>query len=545
MPQRHGSNEATPRPSAPAPSTPGYRRYMEREDLPRVMRARLLAAATTVCGIAYLVWLSSALNRAHPVMSTAFFAAEVAALMLFIITSLTVWKLRYKDEAGLRPEAPTDVDVFVTVCGEPLPIVDKTLRAVADIESNCDVNVYVLDDGGSDDIRSLAEGFGYHYLSRPGEGLEREDGKAGNLNFGIARSSGEFILVLDADQVAHPKILTSMLGYLRFGNVAFVQSQQAFVVPEADPFFSQDPIFYEVIQLANDEYNSAISCGSGVIYRREALLDIGGFATWNLVEDLTTSYELHSRGWKSFYFSHPLSSGLAPSTIWAVYQQRGQWALDTLRMFFWDNPLLKKGLSWNQRQQYLVIGFSYLCSAVVFPFFFWTPIWTYLTGGTVLNGVELDFLFYRGIYFVAMAVAWRSLYRKRPVGRQFQVLVGLFPVYLRAALRALTYPPGRKPGYRVNNLETRTRPRPAAIAVAPQLAFVLANATLPIYAVVFGTAETTVIFLNLFVSALAIWSLLPVVAAALTMKEIGEQPTTDRAAPAEQTTGGTPATELS
>jgi len=84
------------------------------------------------------------------------------------------------------------------------------------------------------------------------------------------------------------------------------------------------------------------------------------------VEDLTTSYELHSHGWRSFYYPHAVSIGLAPADIWGVYRQRGQWALDTMRLFVWDNPLFKRGLPWQGRMSYLVIPLTYLGAGFVY-----------------------------------------------------------------------------------------------------------------------------------------------------------------------------------
>ena len=117
--------------------------------------------------------------------------------------------------------------------------------------------------------------------------------------------------MLDADQVPQPDIISRMMGFFRLPRVAYVQSRQEFLLPDNDPFYNRDDVFYETIQLSNDQANAVISCGSGVLYRRQALMEIGGFATWNLVEDFTTSYELVSRGWKGIYFPFALSRGLA------------------------------------------------------------------------------------------------------------------------------------------------------------------------------------------------------------------------------------------
>ena len=208
---------------------------------------------------------------------------------------------------------------------------------------------------------------------------------------------------------------------------------------------------------------------------------------------------------------------MAPGDIWGVYRQRGQWALDTMRLFFWDNPLWKRGLRWGSRMSYWVIPLSYLCAGVVFPFFFVIPIWTYVTGGSILSGSEWQFVVMRGIYAVLMALALRTLFRRHEAGRQFQMLVGLFPVYLSGTLRALTYPRARAARYIPNNVAPTAR-RPALIAVLPQLSLLTANAVLPFYAIAAETAAPRLIISSAFVSALAIWSLLPAVAAALGRK---------------------------
>jgi len=491
-----------------------YRRYGERDDRVRRLRAQGLSVATIATGVVYLLWVLDALNPAHPIVGALFFTSEAACLLLFVVASASLWRLRFKPAASPEPERAVDVDVFVAVCGEPLNVVARTLHAVANIRWRGTLRPYVLDDGGSDDVRALAERLGFGYLSRAASGVERRDAKAGNLNFGLARSGGEYVLVLDADQVPRPEIVEALAGYLRFPRVAFVQSRQHYLVPEGDPFFNQDGLFYGAVQLAMDHHDTVIACGSGVLYRRAALDDLGGFATWNLVEDLTTSYELHARGWKSLYYPYPLSEGLAPDDILGVYRQRGQWALDTLRLFFWSPPLLKRGLPWRKRLNYFLIGLSYLCAGFFIPLLFCIPPWSYVTGHTVLRRPELEFVLFRGVYFVAMASAVRFLSRGEGAGRQFQMLVGIFPVYIRAALRALWYR-HTKPAYHANN-RARARGRlPVAFAVLPQLVLVAANLFLPIYAALAGTAPPRVIAANAIVSTVAVWTLWGAVEAAL------------------------------
>ena len=264
-------------------------RYRDKQDRAALITARLLAMATLIAGIAYLVWLFFHLNPSHPWMAGAFISAEIVCLLLFLTAGFTVWRMRYKPPEGLPIIEQASVDVFITVCGEPLHIVRRTIEGSRGIKWPGPLTLHVLDDGASEHVRAVAEQYGVRYLSRPRSGVPVEQAKAGNLNFGLLNSDGEFILVLDADQVPDPEVLSALAGYMRFPDVGFIQSRQMFLVPEGDPFFSLDRVFYEAVQLGYDDRDNALSCGSGVLYRRAALYDNNGFSSWNVVEDLTTS----------------------------------------------------------------------------------------------------------------------------------------------------------------------------------------------------------------------------------------------------------------
>ncbi len=492
-----------------------FRRYGEAEDRPRKIRAQITSILAIASGVVYFVLLPGSLNQDAPVVSAAFVVAELSCLFLLILATTNVWTLRFKPPEGLPAEYPSTIDVLITVCDEPMPVVERSLRTAAELRWDGPLTVYVLDDGGRAEVEQRARELGFEYLSRPKAGLPLRDRKAGNLNYGLDRSSAEFVLTLDADHEIQRDALRPMAGYMKFPRVAFVQSKQRFIVGQDDPFNAQDPVFYDGVQLAFDQSDTVISCGSGVLYRRAALEDIGGFASWNLVEDLTTSYELHSRGWKTLYYPFSVTKGLAPANIQEVYQQRGQWAVDTMRLFFWDNPLLKKGLNWRQRLDHLMIGLSYIWSGFLIPIFFLIPIWTYLTGRPLIVENEALIVVTRLVYFVLFALAGRYLFRGRSFGKQFQFLAGLFPVYVLGTLTALFHPRGRKPSYRTSNGERRPS-RPLWIVLAPQILVFGANAVLPFWALFNDVATPWVLLANIFVSSFVLWTLWPVIVAGLT-----------------------------
>ncbi len=468
-------------------------------------KAQVFSLIGLVLGLAYLVWLVRLVFVSRGSPDIFFFVAELLSFLLLCLLTSSIWRFPKPLAPAPEPKTTVSVDIFVPCCGEPLEVIKTTLKAVRRITYH-PLEVYVLDDGGSPAVAALAQSLEFHYLSRPGAGLPQVDSKSGNLNFGLSRSHGELILVLDADQVPVPEILNRLAGFFQSPQVGFVQSKQDFFLPEGDPFYNSDKVFYETIQLNNGQANAVISCGSGVVYRRRALEEMGGFASWNLLEDFTSSYELASRGWRGIYYPHALSRGLAPATLAGVYRQRFQWCLDTMRLFFWDNPLFKPGLSWSQRTHFLIIMMSYLTSGLVFPVFYLAPLLVYWRGQSCVLGDELTYGVLRGAYLVATILMFRYFFFGKQPLRQFKMLCSLFPVHAMAIVAALLHPPGRKPLYRANNLH------PFAEAgswwhLVPHLGFISLHLSLPVLALWEGWADPRLIFFNSVFSALIIWIL--------------------------------------
>ncbi len=138
-------------------------------------------------------------------------------------------------------------------------------------------STWILDDGARPELRSKADQHGIGYLTRSEDWTDRpRHAKAGNLNNALMTTHGEFLLILDADQIPEPDILDKTLGYFNNRRVALVQTPQYFSnVPADDPLGSQAPLFYGPIQQGKDGWNAAFFCGSNALLRREALMQVG------------------------------------------------------------------------------------------------------------------------------------------------------------------------------------------------------------------------------------------------------------------------------
>ncbi len=367
-----------------------------------------------VCEI--YAWHSVEIAGRLPTLVSVLHAAAV--LWINAVIALGVFnQMRPKDQRGAPlPEELPEIAAVIPTYGEPVEVLEPVIRTLMALDYPSEkLHVYVSDDGRREEVAALAKQYGAIYQQGPGK-----DAKAGNLNSALelihqVQPNCDLVLTQDADEVIDPQFLRKVVGYFSDPRLAFVQTPKECVVPDSDPFGNRDRVFYDSVQVGRNGVNAAFACGSGVMWRISAVEQVGGFNTWNLVEDMTTSYELHSAGFRSAYHNEIMTVGLSPDDIPGLLKQRGTWAIDTWRMFLFMNPLLKRGkLKPFQRLQYLELGLFYCTSAFVFPLLFLVPVISLLTGDflRVEASILLPWLIINALYHVILSngsvmYAWR------------------------------------------------------------------------------------------------------------------------------------------
>jgi Glycosyltransferases, probably involved in cell wall biogenesis len=236
---------------------------------------RFLAVITGILALIYIYWRCTAsVNTKALWFSIPLLAAELYGIVDLVFFSMMIWK-PVKRVPPL-PEGEPTVDVFITTYNEGREILEPTARAAMDIRW-ANKTVYILDDGNRGDISALAEETGCRYLTRGAEWAGKpRHAKAGNVNNALMQTAGEYILILDTDQIPDPEILNRTIGYFNDPEVALVQTPQYFYnIPPGDPFGVDAPLFYGPIMQGKDGWNAAFFCGSNGILRREALMQAG------------------------------------------------------------------------------------------------------------------------------------------------------------------------------------------------------------------------------------------------------------------------------
>ncbi len=203
----------------------------------------------------------------------------------------------------LSENRPLQVDVFLPTYTEEPELVRYSIRDTKQMRCPppVEVKIHVLDDGKRDEMRAVAESEDVGYITRE----DNRGFKAGNLRNAMERTSGDILVILDADTRPFPNFLENTLGYFRDPDVAWVQTPQWFydtiegtrlkdwisqrfgqlggrlggaiekligpVKVNQDLFGSDPRMFYDCILRRRMNHNATFCCGAGSLHRREAV----------------------------------------------------------------------------------------------------------------------------------------------------------------------------------------------------------------------------------------------------------------------------------
>ncbi len=349
------------------------------------------------------------------------------------------------------------------------------------------------------------------YHSPPPRFAPGRDGaaKAGNLNSALAMIDREYpeiryVETRDADdESGSTGFLRQVIGQLEADDrLAFVQTIKEAQVSPGDPFNNRESIFYRGQMLARNAANAVFPCGSGVVWRRSALREIGEFPTWNLVEDLQSGVEALRRGWRGLYL--PIVGAVpqhSPEDVPSFYKQRGTWAVDTVRLIVWGNL---RGLNLRQRAQFIELLLFYLSSFTVFVYV--PAIACSLLGWVPFESSPSGFL----IHLLPLVLAteiWllvlnrpyndrrrRQRNRYRALWQTRTMWAGLAPVFAKASIQAIVSGPNRKPVYQVTRKHDDRRWHWRQ--TLPQTTIVLVVVVVAIYGLRFGMLPDPILLIG-------------------------------------------------
>jgi cellulose synthase/poly-beta-1,6-N-acetylglucosamine synthase-like glycosyltransferase/peptidoglycan/xylan/chitin deacetylase (PgdA/CDA1 family) len=260
-------------------------------------------------------------------------AIVLGVARLLALAGLALWK-RVRGEgvpvaAGLQPPAVT---VLIPAFNEEKVIVTTIERILSSDYPN--MEVLVIDDGSKDHTAYIVRS---HFMREPRVGVISipNGGKANALNVGLANAQGEVVVALDADTQFESTTIARLVRWFTDPTIGAVAGN-AKVGNRINMITRWQALEYIVAQNLERRALSALDTltvvpGAVGAWRRDVLLELGGFPADTLAEDQDLTIAIQVQGYRVHFDSTAVAWTEAPATVSGLAKQRFRWAYGTLQ----------------------------------------------------------------------------------------------------------------------------------------------------------------------------------------------------------------------
>ena len=281
-------------------------------------RGQLLIATLAVAR-----WTTSLLGLLLVAVALLFVAR---IFLLFAFARRHVRLVRGQPARELTPPVSVIVPAFNEAVG-----IERAVRSLA-ASDYPDLEIVVVDDGSTDGTGDLVEKLGLpqvRLLRQPNAG------KPAALNRGIAETTREIVVMVDADTVFEPDTLRHLVqpfasaeigavsGNTKVGNRRGLLGRWQHI--EYVMGFNLDRRLFDVLQCM------PTVPGAVGAFRRRALADVGGVSGATLAEDTDLTLAIGRAGWRVVYAEDARAWTEAPASLRGLWRQRYRWCYGTIQ----------------------------------------------------------------------------------------------------------------------------------------------------------------------------------------------------------------------
>jgi cellulose synthase/poly-beta-1,6-N-acetylglucosamine synthase-like glycosyltransferase len=282
-------------------------------------------------------------------------------------------------------------------------VVGKLLNRISQLTYPKDkLEVILIDDASTDNTGRIADEFAATYshfrvLHRSQDAGGK--GKSSALNDGAKQSSGEILILFDADYLPQTDVVEKLAAYFIDPEIGIVQGRIT-VRNEPNTVVSRLVALeriggYRINQLARDNLRLIPQCGGTVCAIRRVLIDyLGGWDENMLTEDTDLTFQAYEAGYKIRYAIEAECYEEAVENWRSYWKQRHRWAKGHMQCFFKHLLPFLKSNNIKLREKVdgllalglyfvpILIGLSWILGAVVFflyPADWFYSIWTLMS----------------------------------------------------------------------------------------------------------------------------------------------------------------------
>jgi cellulose synthase/poly-beta-1,6-N-acetylglucosamine synthase-like glycosyltransferase len=231
------------------------------------------------------------------------------------------------------------VAVQLPLYNEP-NVAARLIDAAAALEYDGRLEIQVLDDstdGTSTIVRdrlaaARVRGVKASHVRR----ATRDGYKAGALAEGLARTDAEILVIFDADFLPAPQVLKRIVAAFRDPAVGMVQARWGHLNRHESTLTRVQALYLDghfgvesaARYLDGRFFNFNGTAGA---WRKQAILDAGGWSAATLTEDLDLSYRAQLAGWKFVFLPGVEVPAELPSTLSGFEGQQHRWARGSIQ----------------------------------------------------------------------------------------------------------------------------------------------------------------------------------------------------------------------
>ena len=296
--------------------------------MPPLPHSAALRRFVELTSFSIMGWIELGMHAVFLVAMVLGFARLLMILGLAVLQRSSRRFARRVADASYRPS----VSVVVPAYNEE-EIVVRTVESLL-AQQYPGVEIVVVDDGSSDrTFDTLRAAFPDHPRVRLFH--KANGGKASALNFGVERATGEIIVALDADTLFAPGTIAALVARLADPRVGAVAGN-AKVGNRINLVTRWQAIEYVTSQNIDRRAFALLNCitvvpGAVGAWRRNLVLEAGGFSGDTMAEDQDLTLALLRRGWRVAYADRAVAFTEAPDTLKTLARQRFRWSFGTLQ----------------------------------------------------------------------------------------------------------------------------------------------------------------------------------------------------------------------
>lgn len=247
---------------------------------------------------------------------------------------------RRRAPAFVRDRAPS-VTVQLPLYNE-LYVARRAIEAAARLDyPPSRLRIQVLDDSTDDTRRDAstavaelrARGVRAEYLHRE----QRTGFKAGALAAGLDATPDDLVAIFDADFVPPRDFLVKTVAHFQDPAVGMVQTRWGYLNRDYSLLTRVQALLLDGHFMLEHTARSFSGRyfnfnGTGGVFRREAIVDAGGWQGDTLTEDLDLSYRTQLRGWKFVFLPDVECPSELPVDIFGLKNQQHRWTKGSIQV---------------------------------------------------------------------------------------------------------------------------------------------------------------------------------------------------------------------